>query len=47
MILRLEVLVVDSKESRILDLSEFLVVRCMGLVMMSGVEILGVVVDVG
>jgi len=47
MILLLEVLVADSMESRTPDLLGFLVVRCMGLVMMSGVEILGVAVDVG
>ena len=46
MFLRSGVLVGDSTENRILDLSGFLVVRCMELVMMSGLEILGVAVDV-
>lgn len=46
MFLRSGVLVGDSKENRILDLWGFLVVRCMELVMMSGLEILGVAVDV-
>ena len=46
MFLPLVVLAVDSKGNRILDVSVFLVVRCKGLVMMSGLEILGAGVDV-